>query len=421
MGPRIGGCSMHRSVEASVVTRRTALRWVLGALVGSAGASLLAACAPASPPSGSGSGTASTAPTPAATPAQANPAPTTAPPTVAGTARPATVAEVALYSASDRQAILEEGARKEGQLFWYTTNVVDQIARPLQEGFQKKYPFVKFDLFRANGTDLEQRIRTEYGAGRYDVDVVNALDAVASLKASGHLQAFYSPELSNHPPEYVDPDKYWGGNYTTFQVLGYNTQLVRDTDVPSSYESLLDPKWKGKLIWSTSPSTGGPMFVGNTLRVMGQQQGMDYLKKLAQVGVANTDASTRAVLDQVISGDFAVNVVTSLHHAFISRSQGAPVTWSEPAPIYGIFDQAGLPKNAPHPHAALLFLDYMFSAAGQQVYVNAYYSPNRSGVAPKDPALQPPTRGVKVNLVNGEVLLQNGKEWTKIYRDLFLS
>ena len=67
-----------------------------------------------------------------------------------GLARAATVEEIALMNRADRQKILVEGARKEGKVSWYTTLIVDQVVRPVKEAFEKEYPFIQVEYFRAN-------------------------------------------------------------------------------------------------------------------------------------------------------------------------------------------------------------------------------------------------------------------------------
>ena len=80
----------------------------------------------------------------------------------------ATVEEIALMKSADRQKILVEGARKEGKLSWYTTLIVDQVVRPVKDGFEKEYPFLQVEFFRGNTERIVQRIMAEYQAKRYD-------------------------------------------------------------------------------------------------------------------------------------------------------------------------------------------------------------------------------------------------------------
>src|SRR5690348_13933505 len=85
-------------------------------------------------------------------------------------AEPKTVAELALYKGADRQAILEAGAKREGALEIYTTGTQ---ADPVFEAFQKKYPYVRIDAFKANSPDVTRRILEEYKAGKYVADVID--------------------------------------------------------------------------------------------------------------------------------------------------------------------------------------------------------------------------------------------------------
>jgi iron(III) transport system substrate-binding protein len=329
-------------------------------------------------------------------------------------------ANLAMYDGADRTQLLEAGARKEGHLIWYTSLIVDQLVQPLIEGFHKKYPDIQIEYFRGGSPEIVQRIQNEYKVGQHNVDVIDGSDTTGLLKKQDLLSAFNSPGLAQFPNELKDPDHMWGGLYTTYFVFGYNTKLVPSGQQPKTYEDLLDPKWKGKLAWSTQPTTGGPMFVGNTLQTMGQQAGMDYLKKLAQNNISATNASTRAVLDQVIGGEFSVNVVTALNHAYISKKAGAPVDWYEPSPFYGWFTSMGAAKTPAHPYTTLLFLDYIFSKEGQQVLSDSDYSPARSDVPVHDPALQPLNRGAKVNFFNSETLVAQQTAWNKTFQDIFV-
>jgi iron(III) transport system substrate-binding protein len=341
-------------------------------------------------------------------------------PAAGSSAAKPSASSLALYEGPDRTRMLEEGARKEGKLMWYTGLIVDQLAQPLFQAFQKKYPYVQVEYYRGGSPEIIQRVGNEYKVGQHNVDVIDGSDTVAQLKTQGLMGAFTSPGIDQYPQEFRDPDRMWGGLYSTYFVFGYNTKLVPSAQAPKTYADLLDPRWRGKLSWSTQPTTGAPMFVGNALRTMGQQDGMEYLRKLAQNSVSSTDASTRAVLDQVIGGEFSLNLVTALNHALISKQAGAPVDWVEPSPIYGWFTVMGMAKEPPHPNAALLFLDFIFSQEGQQTLANADYAPLRTDVSAKDPALQPLNRGVKVNFFTSETMVKEGPMWQKTYRDLFV-
>ena len=177
----------------------------------------------------------------------------------------ATVEEVALLKGPERQKVLEQGARKEGKLLWYTTLIVEQLVRPMKAAFEKEYPFIQIEFFRGNSERVAQKMIEEYQARRYDVDLVDGTVTVALIRRAGFVQRFFSPSLAEYPPELKDPQGYWGVSNLYFMTLGYNTRMVKPNEVPKSWEDLLNPKWRGEVIWSTSRGSGAPVFIGNIL------------------------------------------------------------------------------------------------------------------------------------------------------------
>src|SRR5215213_4245804 len=190
----------------------------------------------------------------------------------AGAAQPAqpTVAQVGALSGPDRQAILEEGARKEGALLWYTTLIVNQAVRPLIDGFNKRYPYVKVEHYRADSPDLTQRFTNEYQARRYEVDIIDGTSSPPAVKAAGWLEKYDSPSLAPYAKETRDPEGYWNTSNLYFMTAGINTRLVPKEEAPKTYEDLLSPRWKGQMGWSNSAGSGGPILIGNVLMTMGQ-------------------------------------------------------------------------------------------------------------------------------------------------------
>jgi iron(III) transport system substrate-binding protein len=332
----------------------------------------------------------------------------------------AMVEEVALTKAPKRQSILEEGARKEGKLLWYTTLIVNQALKPLKEAFEKKYPFVQVEFHRADSEQLAQRMLAEYQAKKYDVDVLDGTSTIVMLKKAGYMQRYSSPQLRDYPARLKDPQGYWSVPNVYFMTLGYNTKLVKPNEVPKTPNDLLDPKWKGKMIWSTSGGSGAPIFIGNTLMTMGQEAGMNYLKKLAAQNVAKSTASSRAVLDMVIAEEYAIALNIFNYHAVISRSAGAPVDWQALEPVPGQVKTLGLAKNAPHPHAALLLIDFLLSKEGQKIFQEADYLPAHPEVPAKIAELKPGGgKFSKVNYMGPELLFEKEEQWVELFQKLF--
>jgi iron(III) transport system substrate-binding protein len=332
----------------------------------------------------------------------------------------ATVEDVALNKSSNRQSLLEDGARKEGKLLWYTTLIVNQALKPLKEAFEKKYPFVQVEFHRADSEQLAQRMLAEYQAKKYDVDVLDGTSTIVMLQRAGFIQRFASPLLRDYPAKLKDGQGYWAVPNVYFMTLGYNSKLVKPNEVPKTLNDLLLPRWKGKMIWSTSGGSGAPIFIGNTLITLGQEAGMNYLKKLAAQNVAKSTASNRAVLDMVIAEEYAIAINIFNYHAVISRGAGAPVDWQALEPVPGQVKTLGLAKNAPHPHAALLFIDFLLSKEGQKIFQEVDYLPAHPDVPAKVADLKPGGgKFSKVNYLGPELLFEKEEQWVELFQKLF--
>jgi ABC-type Fe3+ transport system substrate-binding protein len=333
----------------------------------------------------------------------------------------ATVAEVAQMKSADREKRLVEGAKKEGKLNFYTGLIVDQLVRPLKAAFEKEYPFVQMDFFRGNSERVAQRVIVEYQAKKYDVDVISGSAATTMVQRAGYMQQFYSPYLVDYPEKLKDPKGFWASTHVYFLTLGYNTRSVKPAEVPKSYEDLLAPRWKGQMLWAMSRDSGAPLFVGNIFLSMGQQAGKAYLQKLKAQNITKSSVSARQILDLVIAGESAIALQIFNHHAYISKAAGAPVDWQALEPVPATISSIGLAKNSPHPHTAMLFLDFVLSKKGQTIIQSANYLPAHPDVASLQPDLKAGGgRFKKVNYMNPELLYDRGNEWADYFQSQFM-
>ena len=333
----------------------------------------------------------------------------------------ATVDEVTLYNKPDRQKILVEGARKEGKITWYTSLIVDQVVRPVKEAFEKKYPFIQIEHFRGNSERIVQKMFAEYQGKRYEVDIVDGTVTAPMVKKGGFLQRFYSPHLADYPAELKDPQGYWGVSNVYYFAVGYNTRMVKPNEVPKTYEDLLNPRWKGQMMWSTSRGSGAPMMIGNLFQSMGQEAAKVYLQKLKAQNVAKTTASNRQLLDLVIAGEYPLGLHIFHHHAHISRSAGAPVDWAPLEPLSATINTISPVTRSPHPHAAMLLLDFILSEEGQKVIQAQNYLPSHPKVPAKQIDLKPGGGKFKRALYfTPDSQLNEGDGWVDYFEKNFL-
>jgi ABC-type Fe3+ transport system substrate-binding protein len=152
---------------------------------------------------------------------------------------------------------------------------------------------------------------------------------------------------------------------------------------------------------------------------MGEARGMDYLRKLSQQNIKMVNGSARAVLDQVIAGEYSLSLQILNHHAAISAAKGAPVDWVRLDPVTVSPGLVGMTRNGPHPNAGLLFVEFMTSKEGQQIFQKADYLPARPDVPPLIPDLLPETGGFTGNVITPAMTAKGYEHWNEVYKDLF--
>ena len=180
------------------------------------------------------------------------------------------------------------------------------------------------------------------------------------------------------------------------------------------------PNWKDKIAISSSNSPiGGPGFVGLLIKTLGEEKAEDYLKKLAAQNVANVPVAARQVLDQVIAGEYALGLNMVVNHIAASRVQGAPVKGLYIEPALVTLETASIIKNAPHPNAAKLFLDFSISGEGQAIYRDAGYFPSNPAVKVSDPTSVPDGKNYRAVFVSPEELDAQMPKWYQLYTRIF--
>jgi len=322
---------------------------------------------------------------------------------------PAVAADPALIAA----------AKQEGEVVWYTTQIISQLVRPMSAAFEQKYG-IKVRSTRANSTELSVKIINESRAGRPQSDVFDGTSTVVPLKKEGYVLKWLPEPAKAYPAQYQDPEGYWVANNLYVLTPGFNTSLVPKGTEPRTYQALLDPKWRGKMVWSTSStSSGGPGFVGTVLTEMGDAKGMDYLRALAKQNIVNVAGAAREALDQVIAGEYLIALQIFNHHPVISAKKGAPVDWIRMEPATATLSVISVHKAAPHPDAAKLLVDFITSPEGQQVFRAAEYLPADPAVPPLTPSLRPDAGQFRAHFFTPEQTEDAMPAWKKVYDDLF--
>jgi ABC-type glycerol-3-phosphate transport system substrate-binding protein len=120
----------------------------------------------------------------------------------------AVVVALAARNAAAADAALIEAAKKEGQVVWYTTLVVNQIVRPLKDAFEKKYSGVTLQYTRADDLVTAAKILAEGHAGRMQADILDSISGMFALQEAGLLAPFTVPNSADYPAELKAKDGY---------------------------------------------------------------------------------------------------------------------------------------------------------------------------------------------------------------------
>jgi ABC-type Fe3+ transport system substrate-binding protein len=304
---------------------------------------------------------------------------------------------------------LVQGARKEGEIVWYTTMSLDQ-SKQFMDRFIKKYPFLTPSVFRSGGGALLNRVLSEAKGGKYLFDVVHGTgEIVLPLMESGLLAAYSSPERKMIPEDLKDSKGYWTSVYVNSIVLGYNKNLVKQEDLPRTYEDLLLSRWKGRKISIDDSYT---TFLQGLISVWGQDKAVAYLKKLAEQELVIMRGSTvRAQL--AAAGEFPLVIAYANIIQYLTE-KGAPIDWVPLEPAVISVNTVMLGAKASHPNAGKLLVDFTLSKEGQEKLWDFQRIPSRSDVEPKPARL---FRGYKRYVVHPEQY-KNHDQVVKLYAQI---
>lgn len=314
---------------------------------------------------------------------------------------------------------LVAAARKEGQLVWYTTMLVDQVARPIIAAFQKKYPGIDVLPVRGDDNAITLKIMTETRANNPQGDMFDGVATIGAMRDANLVAQYTPPSAALYPPDLRDPDGYWTPVYLLDYVVAYNSKFVPPDQAPKTFEDILDPRWDGKIVFNPSNPVGLPLFVGRILKEMGDDKGMDYLKQLAKLHVHAVELSGRTILDQVIAGEYLIDPMRGAADVMFSKDQGAPCDAANVEPVGVVLTTMGLLKQAPHPNAAKLFLDFLASQQGQEMIRDFSYIPALPSVPPKWPQYSQKDATWTATYWNGVSMYEPMPNWKKITDQLF--
>ncbi len=279
-------------------------------------------------------------------------------------AQAASIAEVAAKVKSlkpqEKLDYLAKGARAEGELVYYGTIPIDEFL-PLARAFNARYRALALQHYFSPRQGILSRTLTEARAGRHAVDVIQLdLSYGYQLLNDNLVQPYSTSGESRYFDGTYDPNGYWHSMYHLTTALIYNTGSIKPDQAPKSYEDLLSPAWKGKMVFD--PEAG--YILAAMEQAWGRENAVAYLTKLAKQDLSYRRGGT--LTTQVVSsGEFPIAIAINGETSAAVRDKGAPLGFKVLSPKIVKPEGLFLAKNAPHPHAALLFAEWVLSEEGQ--------------------------------------------------------
>lgn len=316
-------------------------------------------------------------------------------------------ADLALYDGPDRLQKLIDGAKQEGELTVYTSAQTDDLG-PVVAAFEKKYG-LKASIWRAGSEQVLNRALQESRAGRHTVDIVETngpeLEGLAREKI---LQQIKSPHQADLIAPAIRPHGEWVGTRLNVFVQAYNTKLVRKEDLPKTWEDLTHPRWKGKLGIEQEDSD----WLSGVFGEIGEEKAQQVFKEIVATNGVSVRKGHTLLTQLVASGEVPLALTVYNYKAEQLRAEGAPIDWFTIGNAIARPNGVGVARNAPHPHAALLFYDFELSEEGQRIIADREFVPTSTKV-------DTPLNKVPMTFVDARVTLDEYDKWKNLYEGLF--
>jgi len=288
---------------------------------------------------------------------------------------------------SDWERIVD-AAKKEGKVV-VSIPTSAELRKEFDTGFQKAFPAIELELNVARGASNINKIAEEQNAGVRSVDlhIGGTTSIITGLLAPSFLEPVTAALVL---PEVRDPKYWWGGHmwadnakkyvysfaaYMT-ETIWYNSTLVKPEEI-SSWDSLLDPKWKGKIVILDPRSPGsGESNWAFLLKIKGEP----FLAKLAAQEMM-VGRNLRQLAETVARGKSMISIGVSYYTYLPFIKAGLPVK-----PISNIKEgyyagtgsgNLAILKNVPHANASRVFVNWLLSREGQTAFTKSLGQPTR--------------------------------------------
>jgi len=316
-------------------------------------------------------------------------------------------------AAHGQDAKLVDAAKKEGGKVVVYSSMESSISDGIAAGFKKKTG-LEMDYWRGSSTKVLDRALSEHRAGKPLFDVaITIADPMFLMQREGVFAKYESAAAADYPKALIDANL--GPNYRTLLIgIVYNTNAIKPADAPKSFEDLVKPQFKGKVIMpDPTQHTTTTQWVASLPKLMGKDRADKFIRELAATKPILAESLLPPV-ERAVSGEVPI-AITLLHYTYVFRQQGAPLDYVRMPKLLGDGNYVGLGNKAPHPNAGKAFIDYFLDDECMNLMSKLGEFVNRKGIVP-------PLEGVnKIEFVPMDRLdAKTYAEKKKEYQKLFL-
>src|SRR5207237_1156593 len=284
-----------------------------------------------------------------------------------------------------------------------------EYAKELIEPFEKRTG-IKVNHWRARSEILMQKVLTEARGGAANVDVISIISPqTETQRRERPLQEVNSQHHQALAPFALPAHHECVSILQHAFVHAYNTRLSRKEELPRSFRELLAPKWKGKL----GIEGDDHEWLSSVIADLGQAEGMKLFREIVATNGISVRSGHPLLTNLVASRDIPLALTVYQYSVEQAKKKGSPIDWFVIGQAVSITNGIAIPKKAPHPHAALLFYDYMLGPEAQRVLASIGYVPTSTKV-------ESPVKGVKLKSLDPAALLDDQDKSTRQFEQLIL-
>jgi putative spermidine/putrescine transport system substrate-binding protein len=279
-------------------------------------------------------------------------------------------------------AALVKAAKKEGTLHIIAVPRDWANYGAIIDGFTKKYG-IKITDENPDGSSQDEinAVTSRKGQDRAP-DVLDLGSSFALSAAQQGLLAPYKVASFDQIPEgQKDPKGQWFNDYGGYISIGCDAKRVKTC--PTTFADLLKPQYKGQVALNGNPTKSGSAFGGVYAAALASkgsfddiQPGLDFFAKLKKNGNYTPVESTPATVEK---GETPISIDWDyLNAGYADEFKSKGVDWKVSIPSDGQYAQyysQAINKDAPHPAAARLWQEYLYSTEGQNLWLKGYARP----------------------------------------------